>query len=266
MKRIFVVALALICLFPSIGCNNTSGEKSCNHIFGEWQFNDESHWREYTCGHDSPEVAAEHTWDGGVEIEGGIGGYIMEYTCTVCGKKDQHTNTIIPLDLRDEALRARDVAFANCANGDYVEDALNFGKYDIDYYQESDVYHLPVYRFSTLAELEDFKSKYADVFDMNRTYNEIKSFAQATAYLVDNENYWNSYDLFVIYIMTGTCSTRYGLTNVGLDGNELRFYVNCTYDPGNPYDEAMGGWFIITSLPKNMIADYTEYDSVTGRP
>ena len=266
MKKILVIAVTLICLVSAVGCDNIYNEKSCNHIFGEWQFNDESHWREYTCGHDSPEVATEHTWDGATEIEVGTGGYVMEYTCTVCGKKDRHINTIITPDLRDEALRTRDVAFANCANGDYVEDALNFGKYDIDYDQESDIYHLPVYKFSTLAELEAFKSKYADVFEMDRTYGEIKSFAQATQYLIDNDDYWNNYNLFVIYLMTSTCSTRYGLTNVAADGSELRFYVSCTYDPGNPYDEAMGGWFIITSLPKNMIVDYTEFDAVMGKP
>ncbi len=37
-----------------------------------------------------------HQWDGGVEIEGGSGGYIMEYTCVLCGSKNRETITIIP--------------------------------------------------------------------------------------------------------------------------------------------------------------------------
>ena len=42
------------------------------------------------------EEVCEHIWDDGIEVEGGIGGYVMEYTCTVCGKKDQQIITIIP--------------------------------------------------------------------------------------------------------------------------------------------------------------------------
>ncbi len=42
------------------------------------------------------EEICEHTWDDGVEIEGGNSGYVMEYTCTVCGEKEQQIITIIP--------------------------------------------------------------------------------------------------------------------------------------------------------------------------
>ena len=96
MKKLFILFTLFICFSALTGCNNTSDEATCQHTWGEWQFNDEAHWRDYTCGHDSPEVAGEHTWDDGVEVEGGNGGYVMEYTCTVCGKKYQETITIIP--------------------------------------------------------------------------------------------------------------------------------------------------------------------------
>ena len=38
----------------------------------------------------------EHIWDSGVEIELGTGAYLMEYTCIVCGEKEQQIITIIP--------------------------------------------------------------------------------------------------------------------------------------------------------------------------
>lgn len=96
MKKLFILFAVFGCISALVGCNNISDEETCQHSWGEWQYNDEAHWRDYTCGHDSPEVAGEHTWDDGVEVEGGNGGYIMEYTCTVCGKKHQETTTIIP--------------------------------------------------------------------------------------------------------------------------------------------------------------------------
>ena len=42
------------------------------------------------------EEDCNHQWDDGVEIEGGNGGYVMEYTCTLCGDKKRETITIIP--------------------------------------------------------------------------------------------------------------------------------------------------------------------------
>ena len=46
-----------------------------------------------------------HEWDNGVEIEGGNGGYVMEYTCTLCGDKKRETITIPPENhfLRNQA-------------------------------------------------------------------------------------------------------------------------------------------------------------------
>ena len=173
---------------------------------------------------------------------------------------------MLPPSLRDEALASRDIAWANYAVGDYIEDALNFDKFGLAPGQKPDANHLPIYKFSTLAEFEAFKTKYAETFEMNSSYDEVQSFVEATRYMAETEAYWNTYDLCVIYVMTSTCSTRNGLTDVITDGTKVCFYVNTTYDPGEPYDEAMGGWFIITSLPKNMIADYTEYDAVTGNP
>ena len=172
----------------------------------------------------------------------------------------------LPPTLSSTALSGRDVAWANYADGDYIEDALNFDKFGLATGQKPDANHLPVYKFSTFAEFETFKTKYAETFEMNSGYDEVQSFVEATEKWAENEDYWNTYDLFVIYVMTSTCSTRDSLTDVVTDGTKVCFYVNTTYDPGDPYDDAMGGWFIITSLPKSMIGSYTEYDAVTGNP
>ena len=44
----------------------------------------------------SCEKECTHQWDDGVEVEGGNGGYVMEYTCLKCGEKHSETITIIP--------------------------------------------------------------------------------------------------------------------------------------------------------------------------
>ena len=45
---------------------------------------------------DGPVGKCNHQWDNGVEVEGGNGGYVMEYTCALCGDKQRETITIIP--------------------------------------------------------------------------------------------------------------------------------------------------------------------------
>lgn len=44
----------------------------------------------------SNDEACEHIWDDGIEVEGGNDAYLMEYTCTICGEKDQQIIFIIP--------------------------------------------------------------------------------------------------------------------------------------------------------------------------
>lgn len=67
IKKLLILFAVFGCISALVGCNNTLYEETC-----------------------------QHSWDDGVEVEGGNGGYIMEYTCTVCGKKRQETTTIIP--------------------------------------------------------------------------------------------------------------------------------------------------------------------------
>ncbi len=67
----------------------------CPHDFGAVPHYDEN--GDYicdACGYDYAECS--HQWDNGVEIEGGAGGYVMEYTCLLCGNKRSETITIIP--------------------------------------------------------------------------------------------------------------------------------------------------------------------------
>lgn len=47
------------------------------------------------CGYITSEQC-NHQWDEGIEIEGGSGGYVMEYTCLLCGNTTRETITIIP--------------------------------------------------------------------------------------------------------------------------------------------------------------------------
>ena len=85
MKRIFALFLVLILILSLFACN-TSKLTDDDNKHSQSEDNQQTINKEF-CG---------HIWDDGIEIEGGNGGYVMEYTCTVCGEKDQQIITIIP--------------------------------------------------------------------------------------------------------------------------------------------------------------------------
>ena len=56
MKKIKVVFLSVLL---AGSCFTACGEV-CEHTWGEWQYNETAHWRDYTCAHTAPNNAAEH--------------------------------------------------------------------------------------------------------------------------------------------------------------------------------------------------------------
>ena len=77
MKRIFALFLVLILILSLFACN-TSMLTDDDNKHSQSEDNQQTINKEF-CG---------HIWDDGIEVEGGNGGYVMEYTCTVCGEKD----------------------------------------------------------------------------------------------------------------------------------------------------------------------------------
>ena len=85
MKKLLVSIIVLILIFFMYACNNTQLPDDNNkQSLGE---NNQQTTNEETC---------KHIWDDGIEVESGTDAYLMEYTCTICGEKDQQIITIIP--------------------------------------------------------------------------------------------------------------------------------------------------------------------------
>ena len=101
-------------------CEYFVGISHEDHNWG-YDVNETSHRQIFACGCESPEnyeahynydgdnlcdacgyemsvnkETCNHQWDDGVEVEGGTGAYLMEYTCTICGEKEQQIITVIP--------------------------------------------------------------------------------------------------------------------------------------------------------------------------
>ena len=102
MKRFVVLCLMIVSLLFISGCNisnpslNNSGNGTTENGGSGTTENGGSGTTENGDNGTTNEETCKHIWDDGIEVESGTDAYLMEYTCTICGEKDQQIITIIP--------------------------------------------------------------------------------------------------------------------------------------------------------------------------
>ncbi len=149
------------------------------------------------------------------------------------------------------------VSYANYTGDDRIyTSALNTQKMYI-----SSVRHLPVYRFDTLGELERFKENFGDVLTMDRGYNEVPSFREATAKY--DSAFFAENTLMLVYVTASSGSYRYGVESVFCDGQTLSVQVEQSNRSsiGTAVTCDMAGWFVTVAVPDSMAAGCAEFDA-----
>jgi len=144
-----------------------------------------------------------------------------------------------------------DVSYANHNDSQFLG-GLNADKMSI-----SSVRHLPIYKFDTLSELEQFK-KSADGFTYDKGYDEVPSFNDAVAKY--DESFFAENSLMLVYVAANNSTHRYGVNSVFCDGTAFYIHVEQTNNPES-VDTAMSGWFITVAVPDSMIRNCTEFDA-----
>ena len=146
---------------------------------------------------------------------------------------------------------------AGFLEGDQYDGCLNLGKLAI-----SSVQHLPLLRFSSLDELNVFKTKFPEGhFDC--TINDDTSFNEKTA---DYDiAFFEKNDLFLVSVMAGSGSYRFDVNSIFNDGNSFCIYVNQTNNPEVVTDDE-AGWFITVAVPKSATESCTTFDAIFGIP
>ncbi len=108
-------------------------------------------------------------------------------------------------DLPDDAFEAASSWVNWSGEEDFYLAALNADKLSV-----SSVQHLPVFRFETAEELEEFKERFGDYFAMEHSLDErFPSFADITSKI--DETYFESRTVFVVYVPSGSGSYRFGV-------------------------------------------------------
>ena len=149
------------------------------------------------------------------------------------------------------------VSYANWTDeSDIYVKALNREKMLI-----SSVMHLPIYKFDTLEELEQFKSDFGDKLSMDRGYNETPSFNEVTASY--DEKFFGENTVMLVYVTSSSGSDRYGVNSVYCEDDSFCIYVEKTHSPEVGTDD-MAGWFITVVVSDSEIADCNEFDAIYG--
>ena len=141
--------------------------------------------------------------------------------------------------------------------GVQFEGCLNLGKLAI-----SSVHHLPLFRFSSLDELNVFKTKFPEghfdcTMDGDTSFNE-KTSDYDVAFFEKN-------DLFLVSVSAGSGSYRFDVNSVFNDGQYFCIYVNQTNNP-ECVTADMAGWFITVAVPKSATESCTAFDAIMGFP
>ena len=146
------------------------------------------------------------------------------------------------------------VSYANWGElNEIYTKALNTDKMAI-----SSVRHLPIYKFDTLVELEQFKTDIDGILSIDHGYDEIPSFNEATAKY--DEKFFTENTLMLVYVESGSGSYRYGVDSIyHADGN-FCIHIKQTNNPEFGTDD-MAGWFITVAVPDTMIADCSVFDA-----
>ena len=157
-------------------------------------------------------------------------------------------------DLPDDAFEAASSWVNWCDEEDFYLAALNADKLAV-----TSVQHLPVFRFETAEELEEFKERFGDYFAMEHSLDElIPSFADITSKM--DETYFGGRTVFIVYAPSGSGSYRFGVDSVYRDSEALCIHIKET---GNPevYTCDMAGWFVVVSLEKALVEGVTDIDA-----
>ena len=125
----------------------------------------------------------------------------------------------------------------------------------------SSIPHLPILRFDSAEELDEFKTEIDGKFNTQQGYNEMPSFEAVTTGM--DADYFDTNSLLLVYVWAGSCTWRYGINRVDLESDALTVHVQRT-DSFECGDCAMAGWFLTLTVPKEQLQGISAFDADLG--
>lgn len=135
---------------------------------------------------------------------------------------------------------------------------IYFGALNKDKMAISSVQHLPIYKFDTLNDLEQFKQTFGNTFTMDSSWDEVPSFNDATAKY--DSAFFEENSLILIYVSANNSTHRFNVHNVIYDDTSFCVHIEET-TKAVAVDEAMAGWFVTISVSDELIKDCMIFDA-----
>jgi len=165
------------------------------------------------------------------------------------------------------------LGLVGCNGGTPVEEAFDIAVSYANWTDESEIYcgalnadkmvyssvqHLPIYKFDTLEDLEQFKLTFSEVLAMDYGYDEVPSFNDTTDKY--DETFFEENTLVLVYVGAGSGTYRFGVNSVFCDGNSFCIHIGQVNDP-EVFTDDMAGWFVTVAVPDSMAANCAEFDA-----
>ena len=167
----------------------------------------------------------------------------------------------LPTDATDKAgnnINIEDLdiylSFANYTDANEIY----FGALNRDKFSINSVKHLPIYKFDTLAELEQFKKSFKNILTFDSGRDEVLSFNDNVSKY--DEEFFKENTLMLVYVGTNNSTHRFGVNNIYCEGEAFCVHLEET-TKSETVDCAMSGWFLTIAIPDSEIFKCTVFDA-----
>lgn len=117
---------------------------------------------------------------------------------------------------------------------------------------------LPVYRFTSVQDVERFRDTMGELLTLDRGYDEAESFLDITG--DRDEEFFQAHSLLAVYITSGSGSDRFGAKCIRTEGNRLTVGVCSTNAPDIGTDD-MAGWLVTVAVPNSTLESFEIIDA-----
>ena len=123
----------------------------------------------------------------------------------------------------------------------------------------SSVLHLPIYKFDSLEELEQFKAAFGDSLGMDGKYDGALSFNEATS--GRDEAFFEENSLMLVYVDVSNKASDLEVSSIFCDGNTFCIHIMPRNGSKSTTDGADSYRLITVAVPKSMIKDCIKFDA-----
>jgi hypothetical protein len=122
--------------------------------------------------------------------------------------------------------------------------------------------HLPIFRFDTLEDLNQFKAKYESVLSFDQGYNSTLSFNAALKKAQwDREGFFADHSLLAVYVPANSGSLRFAVHDIEVTYESICIYVEQTKRT-EIFTEDMAGWFVLVEIADEEIRNCYAFDAI----